>query len=281
VRDLQSFAGRRPIVFAVVSTVAWFTSALVCTGIASSMLGRPCGDAATVTIGRVAAVAFVALVLWRLQWLRVSGVTRPGTWQIWLIAVAGTVYAAAASLYSLFGSLAPDLSSVLQRAQSRSTVTSHLVAALSEETLFRGLVLYVLIRAWGNRRRGAIGSAVVASLLFAVLHLTQVLTYGVSLSSASLLTVQTFIVAIWWAALVLRSGSIWPAVFAHFVVNAMVALQQLTTPIIGNESVVYARLLAFSLLLGVLGIAMLARAPLRSRLPEAQGVETSERGSEQ
>jgi hypothetical protein len=85
----------------------------------------------------------------------------------------------------------------------------------------------------------------------------------------------------WWAALVVRSGGIWSAVFAHCVVNTVAALQQLTIPMIGGESIVCGRLSAFSPLLGVLGIAMLARAPLRSRLPEAQGVETGARGAEQ
>jgi membrane protease YdiL (CAAX protease family) len=281
VRDLQFVAGRRPIPFVLGSMVAWLAVLMVFSGVASGALGRPYGDPVTLTIGRLAGAACVVLVLWRLRWLRASGVSRLGGWQIWVVVSAGTVYAAAASIYSLFGRAAVDLASLLRQPACGATVGPLFAGALSEEILCRGLVLYALVRVWGTRPLGTIGSAVLTSLLFAILHLTHVFTYGVSLSSASLLTAQTFVVAIWWAALVVRSGGIWPAVFAHFVVNAVVALQQLSTPMIGNESVVYARLLAFSLLLGVLGIAMLARAPLRSRLPEAQGHEMSGRGSEQ
>jgi membrane protease YdiL (CAAX protease family) len=67
--------------------------------------------------------------------------------------------------------------------------------ALGEELVFRGLVLCALVRAWGRSRRGLVGSALFASLLFAVVHLTQVFTYGVSYWSAVVLTVETFIIA--------------------------------------------------------------------------------------
>jgi membrane protease YdiL (CAAX protease family) len=280
-KNLQSFAGRWPILFVVGSTMAWLALVIVLSGTASSALGRPYGDPATLTVGRLAAAACFVFVLWRLRWLGASGVARLGTWPVWLVALGGTAYAAAASLYSFFGRAAVDLSGLARHPEAGATVVSLSAGALSEEILCRGLVLYALVRVWGTSRGGTIGSAVVASLLFAVLHLTHVFTYGVSFSSASLLTVQTFVVAIWWAALVVRSGSIWPAVFAHFVVNMVVALQQLTMPMIGDASVVHGRLLVFSLLLGVLGIWMLARASLRSHLPEAQGVEKSTRGSEQ
>ena len=95
------------------------------------------------------------------------------------------------------------------------------------------------------------------SLLFAVVHMTQVFTHGVNLSSALLLTLETWIISIWWATLVLLGGSIWPAVILHFVVNAAVAVQGLTVPMIKPDILAYGRILLFSIPLGILGIWLL------------------------
>jgi membrane protease YdiL (CAAX protease family) len=121
-------------------------------------------------------------------------------------------------------------------------------------------VLYALIRAWGDSARGKIGGVALTSLLFAGLHLTNVFAYGVSLPAASFLTLETFVVSVWWGALVLLGGSIWPAVMLHFVVNAVVALQGLSRPMVEPDILAYSRVLWFSLPLGVLGIGLLLRA---------------------
>lgn len=265
---LRSFAASRPVLFALCSMVAWMAMALVFVGMASGALGRPYGDAAATTIGRLAVAACFVWLLWRLGWLKPSGVAGQGTWWVWLIALAGTLYFAAASLYSFFGQAALDLPSLIRNDESLPIVSSSFAVVLSEEILFRGLVLYVLVRAWASTRRGLVGSVAVASLLFAVMHITQVLTYGISLSSALLLTVQTFMIAIWWSVLVLWGRSIWPAATAHFVGNTVVALGQLVTPVVGDGPVAYMRVLAFSLLLGVLGIGILMRLPVQALAPE-------------
>ena len=97
------------------------------------------------------------------------------------------------------------------------------------------------------------------SLLFAAMHLTQVFTDGVSLSLVLLLVLETWGISIWWAALVLSGGSIWPAVIGHFIVNAAVAMQVYMAPAVEPEFLTYGRLLLFSLLLGLPAIGLLAR----------------------
>lgn len=87
-----------------------------------------------------------------------------------------------------------------------------------------------------------------------MLHLTQVFTHGVSPLSAVYLTLETCFVSIWWGALVLWGGSIWPAVMLHFVVNALVAVQGLSFAMVDPEIVAYRQILWFSIPLGVLGI---------------------------
>jgi hypothetical protein len=102
-----------------------------------------------------------------------------------------------------------------------------------------------------------------------VLHLTSVFTHGASLTAASLLTLETFVVSTWWGTLVLVGGSIWPAVMLHAVVNAAVALQGLTLPAVQPEVLAYSRVLWFSIPLEVLAIALLWRAAPPRGLSEA------------
>ena len=112
--------------------------------------------------------------------MKAAGVTRLGRRQVWLLALGGMVYFAVASLYSLYGQVSFDFSSLIRLPESRTALTTQFVVAMGEEVLFRGLVLCALYSAWGSTRKGTIGSVVVTSLLFAALHLTQVFTHGVS-----------------------------------------------------------------------------------------------------
>jgi membrane protease YdiL (CAAX protease family) len=262
---LRSFTTNQPVLFVFSATIAWFVLVMVFTGIASSALRKPFGDATTGTMGRLAVTACSLWLVWRLGWLQTSGVARLGSWQVWLFALGGLTYFTCASLYALYGKVAFDFSSLIRLPAARTTVLMQFVVGLSEEILFRGLVLYALTRVWGHTRVGLVGSVLLTSLLFAVLHITHVFSHGVSPSSALLLTLETFIISIWWGALVLLGGSIWPAVMLHFVVSVVVIVQGLTVPMVEPNILAYKWLLLFSILLGVIGIGLLVKAlPLRS-----------------
>lgn len=183
----------------------------------------------------------------------------------------GLVYFSSASLYSFYGKVAFDFSSLLRLPDARAAVITHFMAGLSEEILFRGLLFYALMRIWGNTTQGIFGSVLLASALFALVHITQVFTYGTSLSSTLLLVLQGFVISIWWGALVVMGGSIWPAVILHFVVNAVVAVQGLTMPMVEPGILAYRQLLWFSLPLGVLATVLLVKTSLHPVMPEAQG----------
>ncbi len=266
---LKSFATHSPVLFMICLMVVWFVAALVFMGIASGVLRKPYGDAVTTTVGRLIVTACVLWLIWRLGWLEASGITRLGRWQVWGLAVVGMLYFAGAALYAFYGKVAFDISSLIRAPAFSTTVLTHGVVSLSEELLFRGVMLYILLRAWGHTRLGVIGSVVLTAVLFALLHITQVFTHGASWSSVLLLTAQTCITAMWWGAVVAWGGSLWPAVLLHFVVNAVVAVQGLTKPMITPEILAYRRLLWFSLPLGILGIGLLARAALPSITPDA------------
>ncbi len=256
---ISTFTRHHPVGFILVLTIAWIVLLLVFMGIASTVFHSPYGDTRTASIGRLAVTACVLFLAWRLDWLKASGIFRPGSWLVWLLALGGLVYFASASLYSFYGRIGFDFSSLLRLSDARTAVITHFMAGLSEEILFRGLVLYALMRVWGNTIRGILGSIFLTAALFALLHLTQVFTYGTSLSSALILVLQAFVISIWWGALVVMGGSIWPAVIFHFVGNTVVAVQGLTMPVVEPVTLAYTQLLWFSIPLGVLAIGLLAK----------------------
>ena len=269
--NTSNLVRRHPVGFAVVLTILWVVFLVVFMILASTVFHKPYGDALTVSIGRLAVTACILFLAWRMDWLKASGISRAGRRQVWLLALVGLVYFASASLYSFYGRIAFDFSSLLQLPDARATVINHFIAGLSEEILFRGLILYALLRVWGSTTRGIFGGVLLASALFALVHITQVFTYGVSLSSALLLVLQALVVAFWWGALVVMGGSIWPAVVLHFVVNAVVAVQGLTTPVVESGILAYRQLIWFSLPLSVLAIGMLAKTARHRVLPQAHG----------
>ena len=93
-------------------------------------------------------------------------------------------------------------------------------AAICEEFLFRGLLLQLL-----RRRSGWISAIIASAALFAVFHLNPIVLLPVGLVGAYL------------AALVWRSGSLYPAILAHGLNNGIALFGM---PLIFDEAV-YAR----------------------------------------
>jgi membrane protease YdiL (CAAX protease family) len=266
--NISNLTRQYPVGYVLILTILWVVLLLVFMIFASTVFHKPYGDAMMVSIGRLAVTACVLCLAWRLDWLEASGISKSGSWQIWLLTLGGLVYFASASLYSFYGSITFDFSSLLRLPDARAVVITHFTAGLSEEILFRGLLLYALMRVWGSTTRGIFGSVLLSSALFALVHLTQVFTHGVSLASALFLVFQVFVISFWWGALVVMGGSIWPAVIFHFVVNAVVAVQGLTTPIMEPGILAYSQHLWFSLPLGVAAIGLLVKTTPHLVVPE-------------
>ncbi len=262
---IGSFAAKHTVLFVLGSIIAWLVLATVVAGITSTALSKPYADA--LTIGRLCVTICFLLLIWRLGWLKMSGITSLGNWLVWLIALGSLIYFAGGSLFSFYGEVAFDFSSLIRVPNARAAVIGHFMAGLSEEILFRGLVLCALSRVWGNTKWGTTGSILLTSLLFAVLHIMQVATGGISFQVALLLILEAFVISFWWGVVVLFGGSIWPAVVLHFVGNAVVAVQGLTVAMITPHILAYERILWFSIPLGLFGIGLLIqilRRPGRS-----------------
>jgi membrane protease YdiL (CAAX protease family) len=87
-----------------------------------------------------------------------------------------------------------------------------LLSGFVEETLFRGLILRALLPT------GVWRAAVISALLFGGMHILNVLS--ISSPAAVLLQVgYAAAIGFGYAALVIRTGTIWPLILAHFLTN--------------------------------------------------------------
>jgi hypothetical protein len=252
---LGTLAATYPVLFVLGLALTGFVFVLFLTGIAIGKLPKPYG-VVTAALMRLVVTAGLLLLMGRLGGLQESGIARLGRWQAWLLAAAGTLYMSGAGLYAFYDKITFDVSSIVRLPAARALALRQLVEVAHEEILYRGAVLYVLSSAWGDTRPGKIGSVVLTAVLFAIPHLVAFFM-GLSLPAAWLLVVQGCVIAVWWGALVLWAGSIWPAVLLHYVVNVVVAVQGLTVPMVRPDTRAYRRILWFSLPLGALGIGLL------------------------
>ena len=257
--NLKSFLTKHPVLSVLSLAISWLVLIMIFAGIAARLLNKEFGDRTTSFIGHLAGIICVFILIWRLGWLKGAGITQFGTYQTWLIAIIGTVYFALASLYSFYGKPAFDFSNLFNLSSSGGLITTQTVVCIDEEMFFRGTILYILVQSWGNTQKGIFGSVILMSVIFALFHIVWFISSGISLATALLLA-ETTIISIWWAAMVLKGGSIWPAFLAHFVVNTVVALQGVSESMINPELQVYIKLLLFSLPLGIIGFWLTSKS---------------------
>jgi membrane protease YdiL (CAAX protease family) len=259
---VHAFVFAHPVWAAVVATLLSLVLLLLLTGLTSAVLRRPYGHPAPEVLGRSLFIAGLLVLIWRLGGLHGAGIAQPGGWAVWALALAGTLYAGGAALRALYGRPMPDLPALFRLPGAGGAAAVPVFVALAEELLFRGLILWLLLRVWGDSRPGVAGAVALSAGLFAIVHVTQIWTVGLPRAAAGYLVLQTFLTALWWGALVVFGGSLWPVVFAHAAVNALMALQGLAGPMAVPAVQGYRQLLFYSLLPGAAGLLLLWRVSL-------------------
>lgn len=222
---LGMVAARRPMAFSLGSVVAVFVVMAAVVVTTASLLGaRPAAMGPQVA-GQVVGTVVVLVVLWRLGWLHRAGVSRLGDRRLWLATGVILVVTGVGALLSFFGTVAVDLS--VDRAMAPVLVHTAM-AGVMEELLFRGLVLCVLVAAWGGTRRGVVAGVAISALLFGASHLLNLATAGAGVTM--LQVTEATMGAVVYGALVLVGGSVWPAVTLHACVNVLVNVAAENTP---------------------------------------------------
>ena len=254
--------------FAVAALVCWFLAAGLGVGLWSALTGDPPVGDASQTVGRVVSTLLLLGFLHRLGWLKPSGVGSIGSRRVWLIAGVAVVYLVPAYVWGLFGMAGLESLPAAGDAVLRELPTGVSVG-IAEEVLFRGVLLFVLVRAWGTDRTGVLGAALVTSVLFGLLHATPALA-GEEIGYVAANLVGTIVSAVWWAALVLTYRSVWPGVVIHAVTNSVALAIGEVVPQASLGAVGLVRIVLVEMPLLIFGLWLLMdvrRFPRRSKVP--------------
>jgi membrane protease YdiL (CAAX protease family) len=246
-------ADRRPFVFTLLVVLAWF---LVGGGIAAataSVLQTPMVDTWPQTVGSLAATGVLLLVVSRLGWLRPMGITTLGSWSTWAVTLLLGSYLVLSGSFAFFGEVAFDPRSLLGMEEAGAILLRQATVGFVEETLFRGVLLYALSRAWGRTKQGLVAAVVVQAALFGVPHALQAFV-GAAPVTALINVVATFVTGLWLGLLVLGVGTLWPAVLLHTVSNAAILIKGLASPWLDPALLGYVRATLFELILVLVGL---------------------------
>lgn len=100
---------------------------------------------------------------------------------------------------------------------SIETLPRFLVSAATEEVIFRGALLGLLVAAWGHTRRGLIAAIALSSLTFGAIHIIGRTDAGPELALAYAL--GTTLSGLTFAVIVVASRTVWPAIVFHAAGN--------------------------------------------------------------
>lgn len=234
-----------------------FISLLTILSAVLSILKLPGWAAWTMFLGQVGGTLLalkVCLPLSKKDWKDAfpSASVPMGVWPLTLVAMAGLILVIS-GVDGWLNHLIPPPAWFRQALARVGWPGVVLGAPLSEEPIFRGLILGGFMLRYGARRAIAY-----SALMFALVHMNPWqfptgLAMGVFLG---------------W--LTLRTGSLWPAVFAHFLNNLTATLAQVyRIPYLGDEGFQPFWMWGLGFLLLGLGLAALARMTSDLPAPES------------
>ena len=208
-------------------------------------------------------LALIVLMV-RLNWAYDAGITRP--MQYWH--KGWTLYSLPFTLFALTNCLGTDWSVLtFTVSSSASWVFDHLAIGLYEEMLLRGVVMYILYRAWGTTKSGLFAVVFGQALIFGVIHYSNLLE-GASFWAVTEQVVDATSAGIGFGGLALLLRSVWPGVVVHALLDAMgdfevyFGSQASDLTSLGSATLLHAVYSVGSTLLifGVLGVWMTAKA---------------------
>ncbi len=260
---IRRFASRRPVAFAVTMTFV-LLALYIAAGVAAAVSSTAGAGYQTVeALGRLAASALIIWMLWRLGWVSDAGITRLGAWSAWLLVLAFLAYQIVVHMFAFFGDPRFRLA---DPAWAGAVALNGAAAGLLEELVFRGVVLYALLKAWTNSTGGLARSVLLSSFLFGAGHLIRI-AMGQPVPVVSLLALDGFIAGIYYAAFVLYARSVWPAVAIHALLNGVVGAR--AAGIAGFEETVSAWLLILALELPAVAFGLYLLRRVRRRAEAA------------
>jgi len=195
--------------------------------LAGILIDKPITDPLIQAVGALVATLILLLGTYRLGWISQIGITRFGSPLSWIVTLALSIYVLLAGFYAYFGESSFQMVSLLDQ-EAWPILLQGLRVGFVEEVVFRGIILYSLVRVWGKINRGIVMAIPIQAVLFALPHAFQVLA-GVAPTSALSNILATLIFGLWTGMLVVVVGSLWPAIFLHAVSNSFTLIKGLSS----------------------------------------------------
>jgi membrane protease YdiL (CAAX protease family) len=228
------------LLFSLLTLLCWVALVGLVNGLAIFVLKIPIDNPYILQAGNLSATGILLVIAARLGWLGEIGITKLGKISTWLVTLALAVCIVIVGFYSFFEDISFALNSLTSTQEARTLLLRSLLVGFVEEAVFRGVLLYSLVRVWGKKRRGIIASVLVQAALFGIFHSLQVLG-GASTSAVMANVLDTFIFGILAGAVVLAGRTLWPAIILHTVSNAFILIKGLSSPWIDPVSIGYLR----------------------------------------
>ena len=228
-KALLYLADSRPLRFTLLMLLIWIVIAGLINGLVITLFKTSLDNPIALQAGNMISTCILLLVVLRFGWFYEIGITKFGTPSIWLITVALAIYIVLVGFYSFFADFTFAFDSLYATQEARNILLRSLLAGFVEETVFRGVLLYSLVRVWGKTRWGIVASVIIQAALFGVLHSLQVFA-GVTIGAVLSNVLETFIFGILTGSVVLFGRTIWTVIFLHLVSNAFILIKGLSSP---------------------------------------------------
>ena len=167
----------------------------------------------------------VVRVLKKFNWNKEAGLTLPisswtGRWYLASIPLL---------LIALLSSTSANWPEVEFSAMRVSAwLLSNISGSFFEELLLRGLCFYILLRAWGNTKKGVYLAALFQALIFGLAHLANL--YFMPAIDVIAQVIFATLIGIGFAGLVYLSKSLWPAIIVHSLINLAGTINDFLVP---------------------------------------------------
>lgn len=180
--------------------------------------------------------------------------------RIWFLVIVLAVYNAILNVYAFTGSFKFSLPGATLPA---AILILTLATSLLEETMYRGLLLTAMVKAWGGSRTGLFAAALLSGFFWASLHFFNLLVRPFPLVALQVLSMV--MVGFFYAVLVFSGRSIWPAVLIHWATNAAVSLQVSQIPNFTETTTAWGILFLANLLLVAVGVYLMMRLEISAK----------------
>jgi membrane protease YdiL (CAAX protease family) len=220
-----SFANKQPFMFALAVLIAWMVLAAIFALATSALLEVAVVDHLPQAAGSLIATLLLLFGTWRIGWLGEIGIAKFGTRLTWLATLILAIYVLLVNIYAYFGEVSFEPASLFTQ-DAQAIFLRSIQVGFVEEVVFRGIILYGLIRIWGRSKRGRVAAIAVQAVIFGLPHALQILA-GVDTASAVSNVLATVIFGVWVGAFVVSAGSLWPAIVLHFGANSFTLVKGL------------------------------------------------------